>query len=246
MSFFPSFPFPLVPIYSLLIQSHHYRQALLTPDERLLYSHIEASAGEGIWTKTLKARSNLHQTTINKCLKSLETKRFIKPIKSKQHPTRKIYMLYELTPSIEVTGGPWFTDGELDDEFVTELTSVLERYIHGRTFLKGTSTPYPPGYSGYATLESLTRWIKQAGVTEVDLSSEDVKSLLDCLVYDGRIEKVGGVYKAVRGAGGENASNNGFTESPCGRCPVFALCEEGGPVNAGNCVYYAEWLNAAI
>ena len=52
---------------------------------------------------------------------------------------------------------------------------------------------------------------------------------------------VGGTaYRAVR----RPETIYGFTESSCGRCPVFSLCKEGGPVSASNCVYFEEWLNA--
>ncbi|KAK1764746.1 DNA-directed RNA polymerase III-like protein [Phialemonium atrogriseum] len=36
--------------------------------------------------------------------------------------------------------------------------------------------------------------------------------------------------------------SNALVEAPCGRCPVFDLCEEGGPVNPTNCVYFQRWL----
>jgi DNA-directed RNA polymerase III subunit RPC6 len=29
---------------------------------------------------------------------------------------------------------------------------------------------------------------------------------------------------------------------PCGKCPVFSFCQEGGPVNATECVYIEDWL----
>lgn len=38
-------------------------------------------------------------------------------------------MLMELTPSVEVTGGPWFTDQELDVDFVEQLTNQCYKYI---------------------------------------------------------------------------------------------------------------------
>ena len=78
----------------------------------------------------------------------------------------------------------------------------------------------------------------------MDLAEADIKSLLDVLVYDGKIERVvgGTAYKALR----KVDTTNGFTESPCGRCPVFALCKEGGPVSASNCKYFEEWLNAGL
>jgi DNA-directed RNA polymerase III subunit RPC6 len=42
---------------------------------------------------------------------------------------------------------------------------------------------------------------------------------------------------------GAEATGNGLTETPCGRCPVFDLCEEGGPVSPSNCVYFVQWLD---
>ncbi|WVN91121.1 uncharacterized protein L203_106372 [Cryptococcus depauperatus CBS 7841] len=33
------------------------------------------------------------------------------------------------------------------------------------------------------------------------------------------------------------------TQVPCGKCPVFAFCEQDGPVNPNGCEYLFEWLN---
>jgi hypothetical protein len=38
-------------------------------------------------------------------------------------------MLSGTTPSVDMTGGPWFTDNELDVEFVNSLKTVLEAYL---------------------------------------------------------------------------------------------------------------------
>jgi DNA-directed RNA polymerase III subunit RPC6 len=38
-------------------------------------------------------------------------------------------MLANLTPSVELTGGPWFTDNELDTEFVDLLKKCAYRYL---------------------------------------------------------------------------------------------------------------------
>lgn len=86
----------------------------------------------GIWTKTLKARTNIHQTNINKYLKSLEGKNLVKSVKSVKHPTRKIYMLEELQPSIELSGGPWYTDNELDTEFIGYLLRGIRKCLQER------------------------------------------------------------------------------------------------------------------
>jgi len=168
-----------------------------------------------------------------------------------QYPTRKIYMLYELTPSIEVSGGPWFTDSELDHEFINELLSAMSKFIASRSFPRTTaankdSVSFGPGHTGYPTLSQIYLWVKNSSLTEVELAEADIKSLLDVLMYDGKVERVvgGTAYRAVRKT--EDMSVNGFTESPCGRCPVFNLCKEGGPVSASNCKYFEDWLDAAF
>ena len=38
----------------------------------------------------------------------------------------------------------------------------------------------------------------------------------------------------------------GLNQTPCGKCPQFGFCEEGGPVNADSCRYYADWLGDRV
>ena len=38
--------------------------------------------------------------------------------------------------------------------------------------------------------------------------------------------------------------HKGFTEAPCGRCPVFRICgEPGEEISASNCKYWDEWTS---
>ncbi|KAH7363501.1 DNA-directed RNA polymerase III subunit RPC6 [Plectosphaerella cucumerina] len=128
--------------------------------------------------------------------------------------------------------------------------------------------PYPAGYTAYPTVRDIARFISQSGITtETILGEEDVQKLVDVLIYDGLVEpvRVGGrngfrVSRTAQqssdtwaGRGGQDDDTgiergaptpytNGYTEAPCGRCPVFDLCEEGGPVSASNCQYFQQWL----
>ncbi|RPA84231.1 RNA polymerase Rpc34 [Ascobolus immersus RN42] len=233
------------------------RLASLTTDEALVYQHVQESGREGIWTKTLKLQTKLHQTSITKAIKSLESKCFIKPIKSVKHPARKIYMLYHLQPSYEVSGGPWFTSSDMDQAFIHTLLDTVEQYIAAKSNPKKSDKFYPPNYTEYATVDAIHKFIKQNGITEVELQLSDIKSLVDILVYDQRVEPVGTggrSFRSVRKAREVQIEDsherivNGFTESPCGRCPVFHLCssEEDAPVNAKNCVYWQEWIDATV
>jgi DNA-directed RNA polymerase III subunit RPC6 len=49
------------------------------------------------------------------------------------------------------------------------------------------------------------------------------------------------VYRAVR----QERVTLGWSEAPCGSCPVFDFCKEGGPVGPTGCEYYGEWLKRA-
>lgn len=260
------------------------RYKTLNQDEALVYSYIETSAREGIWSKMLRNKTNLHMTTMNRAIKSLENKNLIKSIKTVKFPNRKTYMLSKLQPSEDVTGGPFHTDGVLDEEFVYQMSHWTEKYIIGRSWWlppmpetkkkssskqitqgqaeqmraetlrrKGhgrdrekTMLPFPAGYNGYPTLGEATKAINESGISGIIMKESEMKQLLDNLCWDGRLEKVrnGKAYRAVRVVPGEEGASfdNGLTESPCGRCPVFDLCEEDGPVNARSCEYFQDWL----
>ncbi|KAI1500232.1 DNA-directed RNA polymerase III subunit RPC6 [Biscogniauxia marginata] len=120
--------------------------------------------------------------------------------------------------------------------------------------------PLPAGYTEYATTEEITAGIQAAEVAKGQpLKKEHVQELIDVLVWDNRVEEINMGhqigYRAVRVAkqhpsldskpGSDDfwePRSNGLTTVPCGRCPVFDLCEEGGPVWTGGCEYFDHWL----
>ena len=61
----------------------------------------------GIWSRDIKRRTNLAQTAVTKILKTLETRNLVKPVKSVNDGKRKIYVLYDLEPAADITGGLW-------------------------------------------------------------------------------------------------------------------------------------------
>ena len=190
-------------------------------------------------------------------------------------------MLAHLQASEDVTGGPFYTDSTLDDEFVLQVANWTEKYVAGRSWWHPPATdskkkkdktkltqpqaenlrdeefqgatngpergreilPMPPGFTGYPTIPEVTKAINASGLTTgVVMKEAEMRQLMDVLRWDGRLEKMGNGkgYKSVRQVGKEPP--NGLTEAPCGRCPVFEICEEGGPVNARTCEYFQEWL----
>ncbi|KAI2089619.1 34-kDa subunit of RNA polymerase III (C) [Ophidiomyces ophidiicola] len=278
--------------WKVIEQSDAEKLQNLNSEERLVYNVIHSTGRQGVWTKTIKARTNLHQTIMNRCLKSLETKSYIKSVRNVKYPQRKIYMLASLQPSEEVTGGAWFTDGVLDADFIHSLGVWIERWVSARSWydtekadrqkkkrkLDSESSkpefqylPYLPTYGAYPTVTDITKAINASGLTPVTLGEGSIAQLLQMLCYDGRLVSLrdGAAYKSVKKPNqislhrelGRRETDvgkdlldyeqltlggNGLTEAPCGRCPVFSLCQEGGPVNPETCEYFQNWLDGAI
>lgn len=165
----------------------------LDENENMVYQHIKDARNEGIWTKQLKNRTGLHQTIINRCLKSLEQKSLVKAVKSVKYPTRKIYMLFGLTPSIELSGGPWYTDNELDTGFINELSMACLNFIRSKSFPKNGQSRalFPTSHtSQLPSASAVHSYLRNSNLTETQLELEHVVSLLDILVYDEQIEKI--------------------------------------------------------
>ncbi|KAG1515300.1 hypothetical protein G6F52_009714 [Rhizopus delemar] len=230
-----------------------------------IYNAIRSSGNTGIWTKDLKKATNLHTIVLNRTLKQLEQKREIKSVKHVKYPTRKIYMLFNLTPSSEVTGGAWYTDQELDIDFIDSLKAACLKYITSRSFPRAEGIPdavFGAEHEHYPTASEVKRFITESRISSIELSVKDIESILNILVYDGDVEKkmpfmadmedfsddeednglVQWSYKAIKKAVNRLSAET-FTETPCGKCPVFSFCVEDGPISPMNCEYYKVWLN---
>ena len=58
-------------------------------------------------------------------LKWLENKGYVCEFKSVEHPNKKMYIKSSLRPSEKATGGPWFTDGQLDVGYLNSMQQVV-------------------------------------------------------------------------------------------------------------------------
>jgi len=238
----------------------------------MVYLCIKAADNRGIWTKDLKTKTNLHQTVLNKVLKSLESgKRLIKSVRNVKNPTRKVYMLIGLNPSAEITGGPWFSETELDVEFINELCKVCLRYIVSRSTVKSEKdSAILPAASlniRYPTLTDVHDFVCNSGVTSTELGVEDVRMLLNRLIFDGDVEKIARAaqysvrdadnddfdddmfaYRALRNCDAEiesfESTFSSLSSVPCATCPVYDLCnaDDCGSINPGACEYYKQWM----
>ena len=96
-------------------------------EEKLVYQIIEDSTNKGIWIRDIRYKSNLPNKQISKVLKTLESKKLIKSVKSISAARRRVYMLYDLSPDESLTGGAWYSN---DQEFETEFVDILNTKCH--------------------------------------------------------------------------------------------------------------------
>uniref|UniRef100_A0A3B4VJN5 DNA-directed RNA polymerase III subunit RPC6 n=1 Tax=Seriola dumerili TaxID=41447 RepID=A0A3B4VJN5_SERDU len=200
--------------------------------EKLVYQIIEDAGNKGIWSRDIRFKSNLPLTEINKILKNLESKKLIKAVKSVAASKKKVYMLYNLQPDRSVTGGAWYSDQDFESEFVEVLNQQCFKFLQTNH-----------------TAPRLTDRCSQ-----VDLSMDDIETILNTLIYDGKVEmtviaakegtvgSVDGQMKLYRGVN-PVIHPTGLVKTPCGLCPVFDDCHEGGEISPSNCIYMTEWLD---
>lgn len=148
----------------------------LTAEELLVYQTVKESSNMGIWTRDLRHRCSLQQPQIKKIVKILEGRKLIKSVKSVVQKNRIVYMCYEIEPSTEITGGAWYTEQELDSEFIGVLQEACFKLVANKEKL------------GPVSLEMVHSFIKSAEIAKVVLTREEVQTVVETLVYDGRLE----------------------------------------------------------
>jgi len=166
-------------IYSLVSDELASKLTGLDMQGRLVYQTIEKAGDVGIWTRDIRNKTNIQQQALTKIFKIMETRKLIKPIKSVTNKSKKLYMLYDLAPSKEVTGGPWYTELEFDHEFISELRNFILMCIRRMNGAKGV------------TMAEIGEKMKLARVSRVELSQEEVQQLVQTLAFDYMIEQKG-------------------------------------------------------
>lgn len=203
-------------------------------EDRLVYQEVERAGSSGTSTKDLCMRTNLQHPQLTKVLKNLETRKLVKPVKSHTATNKKMYILFELEASREITGGTFYSGQDFDHELIVQLQKVALAYI---TKEDGTSA------------EKLHGFIADSGLVRGKaLEIGDVTSVLDTLVYDGRVEKTRDtlsrgtfIYRVAAAISSIDLLVRHFTSVPSG-CECLA-CSSDLPNQL--CPTMTEWLDQA-
>lgn len=122
-----------------------------------------------------------------------------------------------------------YTDMEKDTEFIEVLQEACYKTITHR---------------GLVSLSDIADFIRSKGLSRVNLSNENIESIVDTLIYDGRVDEVEGACGVqYRPALLQLPESSTLASIPCGVCPVFNECRPGGVVSPETCVYYDKWLD---
>lgn len=222
-------------------------------EEKLIYQIIEDANNKGIWIRDIRYKCNLQMTQVNKILKSLESKKLIKAVNSVAAGKKKVYMLYNLEPDSSVTGGAWYSDQDFESEFVDVLSQQCHKFLlqkreHAQE--RGLDAVSLHNAS-FASSSEVLNFISQLGISKVALSTKDIETILNTLVYDGQVEvsvvldnTASGVqqkkmFKAVKAL----LPVTGLMRVPCGVCPVVKECHDNGKVSPSTCIYIKDWLD---
>lgn len=164
--------------YSLVAEEVAQKYQGLDVSARMVLQVIEKAGDFGIWTRDIRMQTNIQQQALNKIFKLLEQRLLIKPVKSVAAKTKKLYMLFELTPRKELTGGVWYSGLDFDHEFINELRTFVLHIIRRMNQGQGM------------TLDEIQDKMLQANVSRVELRREEIEQLVQTLVYDYQIEEV--------------------------------------------------------
>ena len=156
--------------------------------ENLILSLLEKSGPKGLWIKDIRIKANIPYNFLVKILKKLEQEQLIKSVKG-INTNKKTYILYDIEPDKEVTGGIWFTNNDVDLSFVNNLMEIIYQYILKRQALNNNKTDILC-LSDLATIDTIYNFIITSNILEVKISKNEVKILLETLEYDGRIETI--------------------------------------------------------
>jgi len=115
-------------------------------------------------------------------------------------------------------------------------------------------------------MAELLKLVNDSQISKVQLEMKHVEQLINALEYDGKVEKLRNPkptsvrkgFSSLRFTHSPpwqkqdeillkptriSLPFTGLTSVPCGTCPVFDMCSDGGDINPKTCKYLSDWLD---
>ncbi|EGD76255.1 hypothetical protein PTSG_11665 [Salpingoeca rosetta] len=219
------------------------RVAKLEPDERAIYSAVEAAGTAGIWNARFKSLIP-DRKRLKRVLQQLTRDNLIKEFKPVNNSKKPHYILYDLEPDESVSGGVFYDGDEFDREFINNLRMVILLFLKKR-FKEAAKeeNPYLRFKHSYITPDEIASKLNASKVIKITLSPADCEKVLSTLVTD-RLVIANDPLSSIKAYRFSKLDRHpsALSAVPCGICPVRHNCTLDGVVNPVGCKYLDEWL----
>jgi len=205
----------------------------LEKEDMDVFAIVSNSKTSGVTSAEIRPKTGKSPQIITKILKKLEKKGVIKAVKSVHAKNRNLWILAELEPTEEITGGIWYRNNEFDKDLIDALYDKAFHYIASQAQQE-------------ASKKEIGVFLRSSGMGDLDLKDEHIQSIINILIYDDKIEEVPTGNKAnphykISDWDKCFPTPPVITLTPCGTCPLFMECKDGGIISPQTCLYFNEW-----
>ena len=205
------------------------KRAAMPENTAAVLDCIRSAGPSGVDASTITSRVKLAKPEVAKALSTLLQQNLVKDARCFTNKTRKVYVLAELQPSVDVTGGTFYTEGrDIDTAFIDSVRSRAIACFKQR----GVVTP----------LQLKQQLDSEPGARR--LSQEEISTILRVMELDGCLSKIGEETYRL------NTAENTFGDDwglrfPCLGCPQLGICSPDalGTMNPISCEYLRKWLS---
>lgn len=212
----------------------HLKKSTMPENFAIVLDVVRSAGNAGIDAAAIAMKTKLVKTEVTKALNQLGQQGYVKDTRCFTNKAKKLYILSDVEPSSQVTGGTFYTEErDIDIHLVDTARAKVVHLIKNRDTM--------------STMQ-IKQHLDGAGLAK-KLSLKEVDTIATTLELDGVLERVG------RGQLEELASRqykisqhrpepNWATHIPCVGCPQVARCNPSGAGSTipQNCTYLNDWL----
>jgi DNA-directed RNA polymerase III subunit RPC6 len=226
------------------------KKAAMSENFVIVLSVVRNARSTGIDADAIASKMKIAKSEVTKALNAYVQQGAIKETRCFINKARKLYMLAELEPSAEVTGGIFYTESrDLDHGFVDSVRGCIVAFVTSRQVARVSQLKQALDADGSLGARRLS--IKEVGTVARTLELDGV--LRKVAQGGGAASRSGnaavgdvtyGVTPATQGTAADAAALSWAVEFPCTGCPMLASCSiaRTGVINPTACAYLNDWL----
>lgn len=210
------------------------KKSLMPENFAIVLDVVRSAGAAGIDAATLAAKTKLVKSEVVKALNQLTQQGYVKDTRCFTNKAKKLYILSDIEPSTQVTGGTFYTEErDIDVALVDQARAKIVHLVKAKESL--------------STLQ-IKQELDSAGLSK-RLSVREVDAINRTLELDGVLDRVGkGEFDELNSRqykmGTLSSDINWVQHIPCISCPQVLRCNANGAgaVAPQNCTYLSDWL----